>query len=112
MPEHTITIDCVWRNWLGGTVDGLPFAAKICDVNSPDGIDNGRVLKLFLYAEDGEQEIAAYERGWSIYPTGKQEAMVEDVDVLITGDKDFAEIEVERPEICTPAEFMRRYETH
>ncbi len=75
MPEHTITTDCVWRNWLGGTVDGLPFAAKICDVNSPDGIDNGRVLKLFLYAEDGEQEIAAYERGWSIYPTGKQKSM-------------------------------------
>ena len=77
MPEHTITTDCVWRNWLGGTVDGLPFAAKICDVNSPDGIDNGRVLKLFLYAEDGEQEIAAYERGWSIYPTGKQEASMD-----------------------------------
>ena len=74
MPEHTITTDCVWRNWLGGTVDSLPFAAKICDINSPDGIDNGRVLKLFLYTEDGEQELAAYERGWSIYPTGKQEA--------------------------------------
>ena len=55
MPEHTITTDCVWRNWLGGTVDGLPFAAKICDVNSPDGIDNRRVLKLFLYTEGGEQ---------------------------------------------------------
>ena len=52
MPEHTITTDCVWRNWLGGTVGGLPFAAKICDVNSPDGIDNGRVLKLFLYADE------------------------------------------------------------
>ncbi len=43
MPEHTITTDCVWRNWLGGTIDGLPFAAKICDVNSPYSIDNGRV---------------------------------------------------------------------
>jgi len=73
MTEHGITIDCVWRNWLGGTIDGLPFAAKICDVNSPDGIDNGRVLKLFLYTEDGEQEIAAYERGWSIYPSGKDD---------------------------------------
>lgn len=77
MPEHTITTDCVWRNWLGGTVDSLPFAAKICDINSPDGIDNGRVLKLFLYTEDGEQELAAYERGWSIYPTGKQEASMD-----------------------------------
>ena len=35
-------------------------------------------------------------------------AIIEDVDILITGDKDFAEIQVERPEICTPAEFMRR----
>lgn len=36
-------------------------------------------------------------------------AMIEDVDILITGDKDFAEIEVERPEILTPAEFMGKY---
>ena len=77
MPEHTITADCVWRNWLGGTVDGLPFAAKICDVNSPDGIDNGRVLKLFLYAEDGEQEIAACKRSWSIYPSGSCKASMD-----------------------------------
>jgi len=28
---------------------------------------------------------------------------------LITGDKDFAEVEVEKPEIVTPAEFMEKY---
>ena len=77
MPEHEITTDFVWRNWLGGMVDGLPFAAKICDVCSPDGIDNGRVIKLFLYAQDGEQEIAAYERGWSVYPSGAVEASMD-----------------------------------
>ena len=77
MPEHEITTDFVWRNWLGGTVDGLPFAVKICDVCSPDGIDNGRVIKLFLYAQDGEQEIAAYERGWSVYPSGAVEASMD-----------------------------------
>ena len=77
MEKHPITAACVWRNWLGGTVDGLPFAAKICDINSPHGIDNGRILKLFLYAEDGEQELAAYERGWSIYPTGEHEASMD-----------------------------------
>ena len=77
MPEHTITTDCVWRSWLGGTIDGLPFAAKICDVNSPYGIDNGRVLKLFLYAEDGEQELAAYERGWLTHPSGQVEASMD-----------------------------------
>ncbi|MCX4307658.1 MAG: hypothetical protein OSJ69_17850 [Acetatifactor sp.] len=36
-----ITTDSVWRNWLGGAVDSLPFAAKIYGVNSPDSIDNG-----------------------------------------------------------------------
>lgn len=72
-----ITTDCIWRNWLSGTVDDLPFAAKICDVNSPYGIDNGRILKLFLYTEDSVQEIAAYERGWLIYPSGKTEASMD-----------------------------------
>ncbi len=77
MPEHEITIDCVWRDWLCGMIDNLPFAVKICDINSPYGIDDGRVLKLFLYTEDGEQEIAAYERGWSIYPSGEVEARMD-----------------------------------
>lgn len=36
-------------------------------------------------------------------------AIVEDVDILITGDKDFSEIEMERPEILTPSEFIRRF---
>lgn len=36
-------------------------------------------------------------------------AMTEDVDILITGDKDFAEIEVDRPEILTPAKFIEKY---
>lgn len=36
-------------------------------------------------------------------------AIVEAVDVLITGDKDFAEIDIEKPEIMTPAEFMARF---
>jgi len=36
-------------------------------------------------------------------------AIIEDVDVLITGDKDFAKIEIEKPEISTPAEFRSKY---
>ena len=35
--------------------------------------------------------------------------IVEDVDVFITGDKDFSEVEIERPEILTPSEFIERY---
>ena len=36
-------------------------------------------------------------------------AVTEDVDVLITGDSDFAEIELEKPEIITPAGFLKKY---
>lgn len=36
-------------------------------------------------------------------------AIIEDVDILVTGDKDFSDIDVERPEIMTPAEFMDRF---
>ena len=77
MPKCGITIDCVWRNWPGETIDGSPFAVKICDNNSPDGMDNGQVLKLSLNTKDGKQEIAAYERGWSIYPSGKNKACID-----------------------------------
>ena len=33
-------------------------------------------------------------------------AITEDVDILITGDRDFLDIDIERPEIFTPAQFM------
>lgn len=36
-------------------------------------------------------------------------AIREDVDVLITGDKDFSDVDVEHPEILTPAQFLDRY---
>lgn len=36
-------------------------------------------------------------------------AIIEDVDVLITGDKDLLTVEIEKPEILTPAEFVSSY---
>jgi putative PIN family toxin of toxin-antitoxin system len=36
-------------------------------------------------------------------------AIIEDVDVLVTGDKDFADVVVEKPEILTPAKFIEKY---
>lgn len=36
-------------------------------------------------------------------------AILEDVDVLITGDRDFDDLNLEHPEILTPAAFMERY---
>ena len=36
-------------------------------------------------------------------------AIIEDVDILISGDEDFAPIEMEHPEILTPKKFVEKY---
>lgn len=36
-------------------------------------------------------------------------AIIEDVDIFITGDKDFNDVKIERPEIMTAAEFLEKY---
>lgn len=36
-------------------------------------------------------------------------AIIAEVDILITGDRDFENIEIERPEIMTPKEFLEKY---
>jgi predicted nucleic acid-binding protein len=36
-------------------------------------------------------------------------AIVEDVDLFVTGDNDFANVEIEKPESITPAEFLEKY---
>lgn len=36
-------------------------------------------------------------------------AVMENVDILITGDKDFADIDIEKPEILTPGQYLEKY---
>lgn len=36
-------------------------------------------------------------------------AIIENVDILITGDKDFAAVDIDHPEILTPSEFLLKY---
>ncbi len=36
-------------------------------------------------------------------------AMLSDADVLLTGDKDFSEVAIERPKIMTPAQFAAEF---
>jgi predicted nucleic acid-binding protein len=36
-------------------------------------------------------------------------AMIEDVDILLTNDLDFAALEIEKPEILTPKDFLEKY---
>lgn len=36
-------------------------------------------------------------------------AIIGFADVLVTGDKDFADIEIDTPDIVTPAQYLDRY---
>jgi len=36
-------------------------------------------------------------------------AIAEGADILITGDKDFSDVEIDRPEILTPNEYLTQY---
>ena len=36
-------------------------------------------------------------------------AIIENIDVFITGDKDFDDVTIEKPDICTPNEFLQVY---
>lgn len=36
-------------------------------------------------------------------------AILGDVDILITGDKDFLDVEIEKPEIMRPSDFSEKY---
>lgn len=62
----------------------------------------------FVYTPESVPEGLFEIRDEDDYPV-LYTAMVEDVDILITGDNDFAEVKVEKPIICTPAGFMERY---
>ena len=36
-------------------------------------------------------------------------AIIEGIDIFVTGDNDFAEVEIEKPEIISPSEFLEKY---
>lgn len=36
-------------------------------------------------------------------------AIIENVDILVTGDKDFSDIDIDKPEIMTPTEFTEKF---
>ena len=62
----------------------------------------------YVYTPDAIDELSFSIRDLKDYPV-LYTAIWEDIDVLITGDKDFENLNVERPDILTPAEFIRRF---
>lgn len=43
------------------------------------------------------------------FPFVKMSAIIEEVDLLVTGDKDFSDIDIGKPEIMSPAQFMESF---
>lgn len=62
----------------------------------------------YVYTPDVMDETLFEIRDVKDYPV-LYTAILEDVDVLVTGDSDFENVDVEKPEILTPAAFMERY---
>lgn len=62
----------------------------------------------YVYTPDKIDEILFGIRDVKDYPV-LYTAILEDVDILVTGDRDFEDVNVEKPEILTPAEFIERY---
>ncbi len=62
----------------------------------------------YVYTPDILDETLFEIRDVKDYPV-LYTAILEDVDILVTGDSDFSDVNVEKPEILTPAAFLERY---
>ena len=62
----------------------------------------------YVYTPDMPDETLFEIRDVKDYPV-LYTAILEDIDILVTGDNDFSDVNVEKPEILTPAEFVDMY---
>ena len=62
----------------------------------------------YVYAPDTLDETLFEIRDVKDYPV-LYTAVLEDVDILVTGDNDFSNVDVDKPEILIPAEFVERF---
>lgn len=62
----------------------------------------------YVYTPDVLNETLFEIRDVKDYPI-LYTAILEDVDIFVTGDRDFSDIDVKKPRILTPAEFVERY---
>lgn len=79
----------------------------------PDKVETVEILLAkmnyeYVYTPDIMDETLFEIRDVKDYPV-LYTAMLEDVDILITGDSDFESVDVEKPEILTPAAFVEKY---
>ncbi len=78
---------------------------------SKAGVVDALLAKMnyeYVYTPDLVDETLFEIRDVKDYPV-LYTAILEDVDILVTGDSDFSDVNVDRPEILTPAEFVEMY---
>jgi putative PIN family toxin of toxin-antitoxin system len=62
----------------------------------------------FVYTPQHPKQGAFAMRDEKDYPV-LYSAIIEDVDIFVTGDKDFDKIDLEKPKIISPAGFLKKY---
>ena len=101
--EHTLVLSSF-------VVDELKAVADRKFPKQKEAID--RFLSAFgyelVYTPNKMQGGLASIRDKNDYPV-LYSAITENVDILITGDKDFIEVAIEKPEILTPSAFIEKY---
>ena len=85
------------NNWFIGTIGGYAYQVKVTAENSSFGIQDGRIIKLFVTEQPtdenpGKTEIVAYERGWSKYPETTEHEEI--LDALYEYFQNHCEVEV------------------
>jgi len=80
------------------------FPQKVKDVD----IFLTRLPYELVYTPQELSDELFYIRDIKDYPA-LHSAIIEDVDLFVTGDDDFDDVEIEKPEIITPFEFLAKY---
>jgi putative PIN family toxin of toxin-antitoxin system len=79
--------------------------------------DKSHLLDMFLSKLSFELVYTPTDINSASYPNIRDKedlpilvsALLSDVDILITGDKDFFELEIDKPEIISPRDYLDRY---
>ena len=79
MADYVFRITRLWNLWVIGFVNGFEFEAKVYDLGSIYGIDEGRVSKLAIYRDKPRGAVVDYDRGWVTYHQPEHEDLLDAV---------------------------------
>ena len=91
-------------------IDELHMVVERKFPNKADVVEKllGRMSYELVYTPKTIDKVMLEIRDVKDYPV-IYTAIFEEVDVLVTGDRDFEDLELKRPEILTPTAFMEKY---